>query len=33
MLNPYSVALFNQLYFYTHPSRVKDQATPIDAFF
>jgi len=33
MLNAYSVALFNQLYFYTHPSRVKDQPTPIDAFF
>jgi decaprenylphospho-beta-D-ribofuranose 2-oxidase len=33
MLNPYSVALFNQLYFTTHPSWVKDQPTPIDTFF
>jgi decaprenylphospho-beta-D-ribofuranose 2-oxidase len=33
MLNPYSVALFNQLYFTTHPSLVKDQPTPIDPFF
>ncbi len=33
MLNAYSVALFNQLYFYTHPSRIKDRPTPFDAFF
>ncbi len=33
MLNHYSVALFNHLYFNTHPSRVKAQATPIDEFF
>lgn len=33
MLNHYSVALFNQLYFHTHPSRVKNRPTPVDAFF
>ncbi len=33
MLNPYSVALFNQIFFAAHPSRVKDQPTSIDTFF
>jgi decaprenylphospho-beta-D-ribofuranose 2-oxidase len=33
VLNHWSVALFNRLYFHTHPSRVVERPTPIDAFF
>jgi decaprenylphospho-beta-D-ribofuranose 2-oxidase len=33
VLNPWSAALFNQLYFHTHPSRVKARRTSIDSFF
>lgn len=33
VLNKYSVALFNQLYYCLHPSRPKTQRTTLDAFF
>jgi decaprenylphospho-beta-D-ribofuranose 2-oxidase len=33
VLNPWSAALFNRLYFHTHPSRVKARPTSIDSFF
>jgi len=33
VLNHWSVALFNQLYYRTHPSRVMERPTSIDAFF
>lgn len=33
VLNRYSVALFNQLYYHTHPSVLQGRATSIDAFF
>jgi decaprenylphospho-beta-D-ribofuranose 2-oxidase len=33
VLNHWSVALFNRLYYHAHPSRTLDRRTPIDAFF
>ena len=33
LLNHWSVALFNRLYYHTHPSRVMKRPTSIDAFF
>jgi decaprenylphospho-beta-D-ribofuranose 2-oxidase len=33
VLNPWAVALFNQLYFHTHTCRAKARRTSIDAFF
>jgi decaprenylphospho-beta-D-ribofuranose 2-oxidase len=33
LLNKYSVALFNQLYFSTHPCRTAERRTTLDAFF
>ncbi len=33
LLNPYSVALFNQLYFSTHPTRATERRTTMEAFF
>lgn len=33
LLNKYSVALFNHLYFHMHPSQMQNRIKPIDAFF